>query len=246
MKHKFSKFCAVIVFLLSPLVATAAPGWQASGLTILPQNGPAVVEALDKWMSSKSAKGYKGRLYLIAHIADGTDPATHTLMGLFNSAAEQESFSMSIQKSPADYAELMSTVVPIATLVQTTRGVSVKSWGDVSDDDMIWVGHSIRSTDPAGVVRAMDGFLNSALGKKHPGQVHLGAVVAGGLDSPTHLISIGFKSEAEMEKYNESIQGNPVFANFLTQLRAASEYMGTDLSRVVKTWGSSSLGSVTN
>ena len=71
-----------------------------------------------------------------------------------------------------------------ATVVQTSRGSLLRSWGDVDPSDTVWMHHFVTATDAALVVGAMDRWANSAEGETMAGQMHLSGVVAGGVGSP--------------------------------------------------------------
>ncbi len=84
-----------------PLFAQAGPGSSVISSAVTPQNVPAMVAAFDKYMSSSFGKQVKGWLVLLSHIADGADPATVSIVGLYHSAAEAEAFGKLAQNDPA-------------------------------------------------------------------------------------------------------------------------------------------------
>ena len=84
----------------------------------------------------------------------------------------------------------------------------------------------------------------SPTGKKFPGQVYLSAVVAGGITPVTHLISAGYDSEAEMEAWTATRDASADWATYLKASRKAAEYLGSSLSRDLKSWGPATLSSL--
>ena len=242
-RSKF-KFLVPIVLFWLPFVAEAAPGLSVTGITVTPQNAPKVVAALDKWMASPVGKQYKGRLLLQAHVADGTDPATHSIVALHHSAAEADAFATLAQNDPA-WAELLNTIVPISQQQFTGRATTIKSWGDINDTDTVWNVHYFTITDLPAVMAALDTWMASPMGKKAPGQIHLSAMSAVGINPATHVISVGYASIAEMETYGDMAAKDPDWAKFLTAMQKASTHLGAVIARDVKSWGPATMKSLT-
>ena len=137
----------------------------------------------------------------------------------------------------ADWTKLLTAMSAIATPVQRTRGAFLGSWGDVDPADTVWVHHFITANDAPAVVAAIDRWMNSRTGKKAPGQLHLSGVIAGGVGSASHIVSIGHASLAEAEQWRDSLRGNSDFAAFMTAMRGATEYHGANLLIELKSWG---------
>ncbi len=236
----------IAVFLFAvPMLAFAGPGWQVTTLNVAPGNAGAVVAAFDKLMSSKVGKEATGRLTLQAHIADGEDPATHTVISYFRSLAEREPYTQKMGAS-AEWAEFLKTMAGLGSQVGTYRGQIVKAWGEVSDDDVVWIDYFFTVSNPAWFVAALDKFRNSPTGQKLPGQVQLAAVNMGGVGNVTHVVSVGFASEAEMERWQDLVQNNNAdWQAQIQELSSVSEYHGANLLRDAKSWGPLSLKEVT-
>ncbi len=121
---------------------------------------------------------------------------------------------------------------------------TVKSWGDIVDTDQVWMGFSFRVNDPQAFVAALDKLMASPTGKKFPGQAYLSAVVAGGATPVTHLISVGYESEAEMETWRAKLEASDDWAAYLGESRKAAELQGAALGRTLKSWGPASFKSL--
>jgi len=231
---------AAIGLLLFTHVAAAQPTWSTISFTIAPPNVPAVLAATDALMSSAAGKEFPGKLLLEAEVADGADPATHTFIPIYRTAAEREAFVQKLQADPAwntFLGEMTKLSQPVSTILYRT----VKSWGDIVDTDHVWMGHAFHVTDEAAFLAALDKLIASPTGKKFPGQAYLSAVVAGGIGPVTHLISVGYASEAEMEAWNATATKSADWATYLKASRKAAEYLGGSLSRDLKTWGPAKL-----
>jgi hypothetical protein len=229
------------------LMATAAfasPMWESFGVTAKPMDAEKIAAATDKFMNSPEGKKFPGKMFLMANQGNGADPTTHSWVLLYNSAADAETWGNSLQGSKA-WTDFMNAVVPISTPTADVRYKLLKSWGTADDATTVWQGHMIKASNPAAVVAAMDKWFASAKGKQFPGEAYLSAPVAAGLSPVTHFISVGYKSEAEMEAWTDGEEGDPDYAAFIKEVSSAADYLGGTLSREVKEWGKP-MGEMTN
>jgi hypothetical protein len=216
--------------------AAAAATWSVISIAVEPQKTPAVVAAADALMSSKLGKEFSGRLFLQINVADGDDPATHSFVPVYNTAAERESFGAKLQADPA-WATFQETMAAMSEPVSNVMYRTLQRWGEISDDDVVWRLHNFNVRDPAAFASALDTFLKSKTGKKFPGQVFLSSVVAGGISPVSHVISVGQASEAAIEEWETSLRGNADWTAYLETSQNAAEYLGNNMVRTVKTWG---------
>jgi hypothetical protein len=226
--------------LLLVAQAAAATTWSLISFTATPANAPQVLAAIDKLMSSPAGKEFPGRLLFQTHVADGDNPATHSVAPIYASSAQREAYVEKLQTDPA-WAAFQTSMTQLSQPVSTVLYRTVKSWGTVEDTDKVWASYAFTVKDPVKFTGALDTFMKSAKGKAFPGQVHLSEVVAGGISPVSHLISVGFASEAEMETWNGSLAGNADWNAYMTASQGSSEYLGANLVRDLKTWGPASL-----
>jgi len=224
--------------LFVPALAGAATGVTVISLEVAPKDAPKLVAAYDKYYASDAAKGFKGRTILSSNVADGADPATHSLWVQFRSAAEQETYMNAVAEMPAR-KELMDSLGSLAKVTYTGRAALVRSWGDAADDDIVWVTYDVNVSDVAAFNAALDAWMASPKGKSFPGQGQLWAITFGGADAPTHAITLGYKSLAEADAWTASLPGDPDFVKFQGVLAKVTVRVGAYLNRVVKTWGAS-------
>ena len=232
-------FGVLAFFSLLSSAALAAPGWEVTSFSTSPQNAPKIVAAMDEWMSG-SGGDFPGQVTLYANEADGTDPATHTIVVTYPSVAVNEAYGQKVASDEeilAEWMKLMGVFGENATPAQTMRGTFARSWGEADPNDSVWIHHFITAQDAGAVVAAFESWMNSETGKKAPGQVHISGVVAGGMGSPSHIVSIGYSSQAEMETWTDSLVGNADFAAFMQQIQRVTEYHGANLAVRIKTWG---------
>jgi hypothetical protein len=231
---------ASTLLLLVGESAAASTSWSLISFATTPANAPQILAAADKLLSSPAGKEFPGRLLLQAHQADGANPATHSFAPIYESAAQREAFVEKLQKDPA-WTEFQATLAQLTQPVSVVQHRTLKSWGKIEDTDKVWAAHAFDVRDAGAFAAALDAFMKSAKGKAFPGQVHLSQVVAGGLSPVSHVISVGFASEAEMETWNDSLDGNADWNAYLAASQASSEYLGGNLSRDLKAWGPASL-----
>ena len=232
-----------IGMFLSAQSATAA-SWSVISFTTTPQNAPKMLAAGDKLMKSEVGKTFPGQLILSVNVADGDNPATHTWIPIYQSGADREAFVQKLQTDPA-WTEFLNTVQQVSQPGGTVMYRTVKSWGDVVDTDMVWMTHSVSVTDPVAFLEALDAFRASPTGQKFPGQVHVSAVVAGGMTPVTHVISVGYASEAEMEAWADVRGPSADWATYVKKTQGISTYLGGSLGRNLKTWGPAKLADLT-
>jgi|GEM_PF-1913349 len=245
MKHKTFKFLVPIALSLSPMFAAAGPGYAQTGIRVMPVDAPKVLAAIDKMMASPAGQKYQGRLLLLQNVADGNNPATHSVVSIFKSAADLETYTNLMQDDPARI-EFTKAVASISQVESTARLSTLKSWGDINDTDTVWNAHYFNVTDPAKFAAAIDTWMNSPAGKKGPGQVHLVAMSAGGITEATHVVTVGWASNAEMEATADANSNDADWLKMLAAIDPISTHLGADLSRTLKQWGTASMKSLTN
>lgn len=233
---------AVGLLLLSH-AAAAEPTWSAISFSTTAPNVPLVVAAADTLMGSAAGKDFPGKLLLQAEVADGNNPATHTFVPIYKTAAEREAFVQKLQADPA-WNTFLAEMAKLTQPVSTTLYRTMQSWGDRVDTDHVWMGYAFHVTDPAAFLAAINKLMASPTGKKFPGQVYLSSVEAGGITPVTHLISVGFASEAEMATWNATRDASADWAAYLKESRKGAEFLGANLSRDIKSWGTASLNSL--
>lgn len=237
MKKLLGSIAVSLLFVLSFSVQ-AGPGSQINGIAVNnPADGMKIVEAFNTWMEGAGKKS-KNRILLLQNVADGGNPATHSFVSIHPSMAANEAFNQSIGDDEAKLAEwfkFLEVVVPVSRITSTTRTAHIKAWGDVNNDDKVWLVHAMTATDGRSVYRALDAWMSSDTAKKFPGQMHLFAGVAG--SQVSHTIALGYESEAEMEKWGDMSRGSADLAHLLSSLQSVTEYHGASLSREVAAWG---------
>jgi hypothetical protein len=235
------KLLGVLAFLvILPAQGVRAQTWSLIGFSAAPLDAPRVVSAVDKFMASEVGKAFPGKLLLQVNVANGANPATHSIVPIYKDFAERETFVQSIQGTQA-WNEMMGVFGEVTEPVSTVLYQVVKSWGDINDDDHVWIAHAFDVSDPEAFLAAVDAFITSPTGKKFPGQVYLSQVVAGGISPVSHVISVGYASEQEMAAWTAIRNASADWATYVDASEPTSEYLGASLARDVKSWGPATL-----
>lgn len=235
---------AIGLVLLVPQTAAAAATWSNIGFATTAASAPKIAAAADQMMASPAGKQFPGQLLLMQNVADGDDPATHAFVPIYESAAQREAFVQKLQADPA-WATFLGVLTAESQPGGTVMYRTLKSWGNVEDSDVVWMIHYFDVSDPAAFLAALDAFRASETGKNFAGQVHVSAVVAGGRSPVSHVISVGYASEAEMEAWAEKRSASADWAAYIAASGPAAEYLGGSLSRTLKVWGSATLEQLT-
>ena len=104
-------FLLLSVGLLSFSVQ-AGPGIHVTNISTSPQDAPTVAA----WMDG-AGKGAGNRMLIQRHVADGADPATHSIVSIYPSMAESEVFSNKVgadKELMAQWQAFLGKVVPVA------------------------------------------------------------------------------------------------------------------------------------
>jgi hypothetical protein len=177
-----------------------------------------------------------GTLSIMASVIDGADPATHSFITSMESLAAREQWTASLEDN-ADWIELRDTVTSLAELGANSRMVFVENWGESGDQDVVWHLFGLVVNDNAAHLKALDQLMASETGKKFPGSLYLSSVAAAGMSSVTHVVSVGYASEAEAEAWSATMLPSADWAAFQRATQAVSERAGSWVLRTLKTWG---------
>ena len=226
---------SLLILLTTP--AAAGPMWQSINLSISLADAPKVEAALDKLISSMGDK-LTGSVSLMAYVAYGDGSTSHNIISSFDSRAESEAWTQALRSSEG-WKKYVKATDGMTQLAGMSRMNFLKSWGDDGPDDVFWEIYSFNVSDVAALTAALDTFNGSDAGKAMGASVHLSEIAAAGIAPVTHLISVGFKSEAEAEKSNATLTTTEAWAAYLEAASKVADGNGAYMMRTVRTWGNS-------
>ena len=131
---------------------------------------------------------------------------------------------------------LLDTFASVAEAGSTSRMTFLKNWGE-GDGDVVWHLFGLKVKDAAAYLAALDTMMASGTGKKFPGSLYLSSVAAAGMTDVTHILSVGYASEAEGEAWVEGMVQSNEWAAFQRATDPISDNAGAWVLRTVKTWG---------
>lgn len=231
-----------IVILIAGLLlaqsAFAGPNWQVTSFATDPQNVPKIVAMTDKLMASEAGKEMPGTVTLMVNTVDGNSPSTHSFITSFDSQAQREAFFQKLTADPA-WEKFQKSFTPITDRGSVSRMTFLNDWGgDDANTDVVWQIYALKVSDADAYTAALEKFLASETGKKFPGSIYLSRVDAAGASTSTHLVSVGYQSEAEAETWGDMAATTADWSAFMQAIRKVSEPNGTWIIRTLKTWGS--------
>ena len=227
------------VFFLCLLTAGAVqarPNWEAYGLQVAPGDGAAVLAAIESFMATEAGQKVPGAYSLMQATMDGADPTTHSIIWTTDSVAERATYMQSMEGN-ADWNSFVETLSGLTRGFASYRMAFVKTWGDSLGTDPIWYIHMLSLEDGAAYLKALDELMTSEVGQTFTGWMVLSRVVAGGLTPASHLISVGFETEAEAEDWEARLEASAENAAFTKTTAGTYDYLGSSILTTMKTWG---------
>jgi len=231
--HRISIFVVCLSLLAGP--ALAGPTWTAIGLNVKTGKEAKLIAAMEKLNASEPGQMRPGTISLMRSVVDGASPATHTVIVSYDSRAQQENYLAKLFPSD-EWESFQERLDDLSSPAGISRQYNLQSWGDESDDDMVWEIYAFHVTDPAAFVAALDKLMTAEATAGFPGQVHLSAVAFAGQADATHLIGVGYASEAEAEAWADPFNQTQTWQDYIAASRAAATQRGSWLLRTVKTW----------
>jgi hypothetical protein len=218
------------IFLLSVLsfgsFSAYAEVEQVTDLTVT--NPGALIATIDQYVASGELQSQS--VTLLAHIHDGVNPATHTVVAIYDDLETLES-AMEARANSAAWATLLRSTASISKANSTSLALQRRTWGDdLWDEGGYLAAVLINAADSASWLAAMDQW-NRTNKMKNPGMVRI--VKLRGAPA-NHAVLIGSSSYADLINFMEGVEASAEFAT----LRGAAEgrVVGTTYYKVVKVW----------
>ena len=231
MKKKTLILSSVLLF---SLFCTRATAQVEHVYSITATDEKTVIEAFDAWFSTEDSD-YGQTAALISVVANGSEPSTHYLVLNYPDYASCQAAIEGVGKS-GEFAKMQLRTSEISTsdgesvyLHVTNNGKSGKA-----GDYLYVVGVDVSGKDSV-YIAAFNELMNSAIGKKAPGEFKLVATRAGG-DSD-YLVIISAPSFEALNKYLDSYTDDEKdWQNFLSKAEAISVATSSSFLRTIKIW----------
>ena len=240
MKHWITGI-AVSAFLLVGSAAHAVQVWNTLEFKVEPGKEGTIAKAIGDFQKTKAGQDREASVALYRILFNGVSPATHVVTVLYPSRAENETSAAKLAAS-AEFRSAMATVNSASEQVYDSSNETIKGWGTVSNDDKVWVTIRLDVSSPGALIQAMDELMASPKYKEFPGQVWLSSIafgnaVVGGVAN--FVVTIGYASQAEMEKWDEATEDSAAALTFLAKVEKASKVINRTLVTQIGVWNHS-------
>ena len=200
---------------------------QVTALTV--SNPSAMIATIDQYMASGETGAQS--VTLLAHMHDGVDPSTHTVVAIYDDLETLES-ALDGRANSTAWAALLRSTASISKANSSLLAIQRRTWGENGWDEGDYLtAVLINAVDDASWLAAMDGW-NRSNKVKNPGMVRIVRLRGGAPAS--HAVLLASSSYADLINFMEGVEASEEFAS----LRSAAEAMtvGTTVYRVAKVW----------
>jgi hypothetical protein len=207
-------------------ISVCAQVEQVTDLTVTDPRG--MVATIDQYVASGEVDAQS--VTLLAHIHDGVDPSTHTVVAIYDDLEAMEG-DMEERQVSANWGTLLRSTASISTANSTALAIQLRTWGDNAWDESGYLAAVlVNVADNASWLAAMDAW-NRTNNIENPGMVRI--VKLRGAPA-NHAVLIASSSYADLINFMEAVEASDEFAT----LRGAAEaqVIGTTYYRVVKVW----------
>jgi len=199
---------------------------QVTDLTVTdPQ---AMVATIDQYIASGEVDAQS--VNLLAHIHDGVDPSTHTVVAIYDGLETMES-DMEERLASSAWATLLRSTASISKANSTALAIQLRTWGDNAWSEGGYLAAVlVNAADNASWLAAQDEW-NRTNKIENPGMVRI--VKLRGAPG-NHAVLIASSSYADLINFMEDVEASDEFAT----MRGAAEgqVVGVTYYRVVKVW----------
>ena len=198
----------------------------------------AMVEALDTFRSSSAGKKSLALVTLSQIMANGTNPATHSLSVSYASGADMDE-SQAATRTSTEWAALQSTMseimTPVSEQMYRTTEISAGSSDAITSPNPVSRYILMDVKDPATYVAAWNKMMGSRDSELPSG---IFQVMSAGTAGISHGVSITANNMAEMMELVDANQGNPNWAEFLASVDGIRTVEDDAMVVRIKSWGS--------
>jgi hypothetical protein len=217
-------------FLISLLAYCNLPAYaeveQVTALTV--SNPGAMIATIDQYQSSVENNAQS--VSLLAHVHDGVDPSTHTVVAIYDDLESMES-ALEGRIGSAAWATLLRSTASISKANSSALAIQKRTWGDNSWEEGGYLAAVlVNAANSASWLAAMDAW-NSANKVDNPGMVRI--VKLRGAPA-NHAVLIAGSDYVDVINFMEGVEASDEFAAL--QGAAEANVVGTTYYRVVKVW----------
>jgi len=225
MNRKYLKTFLIPLLAFSSLSAFAQVE-QVTALTVTNPGG--FIATIDQYQASIENNAQS--VTLLAHVHDGVDPSTHTIVAIYDDLDALES-AMEGRMGSAAWATLIRSLASISTANSTALAMQKRTWGDNAWEEGGYLAAvMVNVTNSASWLGAMDAW-NRSNKVNNPGMVRI--VKLRGAPA-NHAVLIAGSDYADVINFMENVEASKEFADL--QGAAEAQVVGSTYYRVVKVW----------
>jgi len=199
---------------------------QVTALTVTDPGG--MVATIDQYQASIDNNAQS--VTLLAHIHDGADPSTHTVVAIYDDLGAMES-AMEGRIGSAAWATLLRSTASISKANSTALAMQKRTWGDDGWEEGGYLAAvMVNVANSESWLAAMDAW-NRSNKVKNPGMVRV--VKLRGAPA-NHAVLIAGSDYADVINFMEGVEASDEFATL--QGAAEAQIVGSTYYRVVKVW----------
>ena len=208
--------------------ASADPVENVIGLTVT--NPGAFVASMDRLFESGAMEGYE--LSLWANSFDGTNPATHTIVGRFEDYEAYDRLTAQRIQHPG-WAQFGLAVRDLSNIASSAMIVERLAQGSVEPDHRAGAAFSVSVSDPAAYAAALSRMLDATDG---PGSTRLVEVRYGG-EGTTHAVVTSAESHAILNEWVDELFATDAYRRFAADVAPIRKIRTVTSYTLVKRWG---------
>ena len=195
----------------------------------------AFVAAMSEFQNSETAKDRKATVTLKQIVSNGTNPATHAVSVLYQSAADMDS-SRAVLAQSKDWAKMRRATSGVTSSVSEsvfrTTGITGGSPDNITSNNPVHRYISMNVSDPGKYAEAWKKLQSSRPADN--GASSLIQVMAAGDMGITHVVSISANSMAELMSGN---QNDSAWGEFLASVRDIRDVVDDAIVVDLMAWG---------
>ena len=231
-----------IIFAASMLLLVLAQSASAEArigiyYQIKANDPAAVVAALDNYRNSPTGKKSLTSVTLSQMLANGTNPATHSLSVSYASSAEMDA-GRALNQGSKDWATFQAAMSKAATQVSQTMfrstNITAGSADAITSANPVTRFILMNIEDPATYVAAWNKMMSSRASNL-PSSIF--QTMGNGTAATTHGVAISANSMAEMIALFDANQQDPAWAEFLRSVKDIRSVEDDSFVVRLKSWG---------
>jgi hypothetical protein len=222
------KLLGTLLFSLLSLgsISAYAQVEQVTELTVT--NTSAFIATLDQYMESGGMEATS--VTLLAHMHDGVNPSTHTVVGIYDDLDSLES-AMEGRQSSTAWATLLRSTASISNANSTALAIQKRTWGDdLWEAGGYLAAVLINANNSQSWLAAMDEW-NRTNKVRNPGMIRI--VKLRGAPA-NHAVLIGAADYADLINFMEGVEASKEFETLRGS--AEAQVVTTVYYRAVKVW----------